>query len=305
MLVSASLEAVGTAAEKAGRLREAHRVSGERIALLPALSRDDPRAAVEIVDAVHMAASCAIAAGDLPAARVAADRVRHDDLISNHPYASASKLVPVLALTGRLTEAVGHAGTMWAGWQRAGASPAPWLSLAALTAALAHGLLGDDDGFHRWRDRALEVTGRPGTEQVPHLLPVRTFVDARVALHTLRLDGAAALVQRAFDDHPHHRYAPYARAAAAELAVVAGLPDAADRLAAAGPTGAENDWAAACLSRAAGRLYGDEDALVASVRAWERIDARFEHACTLLLLPERTAEGRATLAELTGPPAAG
>jgi hypothetical protein len=87
-------------------------------------------------------------------------------------------------------------------------------------------------------------------------------------------------------------------AAAAELAAVARLPDAAERLAAAEPSAAENAWAKACLARAAGRLHGDDAALAASVAGWERIGARFERAVTLLLLPERAAEGRAELAAL-------
>ncbi|GHJ54206.1 hypothetical protein Nm8I071_35130 [Nonomuraea sp. TT08I-71] len=299
VLISASLDAVSGAAGRAGRLREAHRLTGERIALLPELSRDDPSAGVEIVDTIHMAASYAIAAGDLPAALAAAERVYQDDLVSNHPYASASKLIPALALAGRFNEALRHTEAMWAGWCRAARPPAPSLWLAVLTAALAHGLRGDDERFSRWRARALEVTGLTDPEQMPNLVPFLAFVEARVAVHTSRTDAAASLVRLAFEHEPQGRYGPYARAAAAELAVVAGLPDAADRLAAAAPARAENDWATACLSRAAGRLYHDEDALVASVRAWERIDARFERACTMLLIPEQAAEGRAELAELT------
>jgi hypothetical protein len=75
---------------------------------------------------------------------------------------------------------------------------------------------------------------------------------------------------------------------------------AADDLAAA-PAGEESAWAEACLARAAGRLHGDRDALCAAVAGWERIGARFERACTLLLLPERAGEGRAELAELGCP----
>ncbi|MFG3713747.1 ATP-binding protein [Micromonospora sp. NPDC049460] len=299
VLVSAGLEAVSAAATKARRLREAHRVAGERIALLPTLPRDDPYAGPEIVDALHMAATYAIAAGDLRAALAAAHRVQQDDLVSNHPYASASKLIPALALTGQFAAAVRHAGAMWAGWERAGSPPAPWLSPVILAAALAHGLLGDGESFSRWRGRALQVTGLADAEHLPSLVPFLAFVDARVAVHTGRLGEAAALTERAFGDYPQSRYEPYARAAAAELAVVAGLPDAAERLATAAAVCAENDWAVACLTRAAGRLHHDEDVLAASVEAWERNGARFERACTLLLLPARVAEGRAELAELT------
>ena len=67
-------------------------------------------------------------------------------------------------------------------------------------------------------------------------------------------------------------------------ATVAGLPDAADRLAAAERAAAENDWAAAALARAAARLHGDRSALIDAAAGWERIGARFEHAATLALL---------------------
>jgi hypothetical protein len=95
---------------------------------------------------------------------------------------------------------------------------------------------------------------------------------------------------------------PYAWAIAAEVAVVAGLPDAAERLAAAAPAGEENYWAAACLARAAGRLHGDHGALARSLArslaGWEAIDARFERACTLTLIDGRAAEGHPQLAAL-------
>ncbi|MEU4639465.1 hypothetical protein [Micromonospora sp. NPDC023814] len=82
---------------------------------------------------------------------------------------------------------------------------------------------------------------------------------ALVAELCTRLGEAAALTERAFGDYPQSRYEPYARAAAAELAVVAGLPDAAERLATAAVC-AENDWAVTCLTRAAGRWRVDRRA---------------------------------------------
>ncbi|WP_207943161.1 hypothetical protein, partial [Actinomadura sp. KC345] len=112
----------------------------------------------------------------------------------------------------------------------------------------------------------------------------------------------AALVEAAFADFPPQDwYRAYARAAGAELAVAAGLPDAADRLAAASDAAAENDWAAACLSRAAGRLHDDMDELSAAAQAWERIGARYERACTLLLIPARASEAHTDLAALRTP----
>jgi hypothetical protein len=69
--------------------------------------------------------------------------------------------------------------------------------------------------------------------------------------------------------------------------VVAGLPDAAELLAAAAPLAEENGWAAACLARARGRLHGDRDQLVRALKAWESLDAQAEREHTQTLLAQR------------------
>src|SRR5205085_8816272 len=94
----------------------------------------------------------------------------------------------------------------------------------------------------------------------------------------------------------------YYRAIAVEVAVVAGRADASSRLALALPLAAENDFVAACLARAAGRLHDDRGELERAVGLWGSVGARFERACTLLLLPgDGAAEGRRQLAALGCP----
>jgi predicted ATPase/DNA-binding CsgD family transcriptional regulator len=283
VLINASLDAVRTAATAAGRLRDAHRISTERFSLLGSMDRDDPRAAAEIEDTYNMACTDAIAAGDLHAALAITRQVQRDDLVGNHPYLSTSKAIPALALTGDFEEALRQATRMWAAWQRAGSPAAGWTSPAVSAAALASGLLGDDAAVRLWRSRAVEVAGAEQADRYRHL-SFATFVDARIAIHSGQLAGAAAIVTRAFRELPQGWYQTYALAAAAELAIVANLPDAEDLLAAAAPAAAENDWAAACLARAAGRLHGDRDALTTSIQQWDAIGARFERACTERLL---------------------
>ncbi|MGI5132666.1 hypothetical protein ACQEVB_38095 [Pseudonocardia sp. CA-107938] len=78
------------------------------------------------------------------------------------------------------------------------------------------------------------------------------------------------------------RYLPFARAAAAELAVAAGLPSAPQRTAAA--QDADDPWNAAVLERASGRLAGDAEAVRRAARRWADLGARFEEAATLRLL---------------------
>jgi hypothetical protein len=73
---------------------------------------------------------------------------------------------------------------------------------------------------------------------------------------------------------------------------------------AARPPVTAGDGPVACLARAAGRLHGDRAALEESLAGWERIQARFERACTLMLLEDRAQEGQAELRALGCPPPA-
>jgi predicted ATPase len=307
ILVNASLDAVRTAATALGRLREAHRISSERFSLLPLMDRDSPRAAAEIEDTFNVACTDAIAAGDLPAALSIARLVQQDDLVGNHPYLSTSKVIPALVLTGRFDDAFLQATRMWDAWQRAGKPVAGWTLPAMSAVALAYGLLGDDRSYRLWQIRAIEGAGVEvgGVEAAfrHRMLTFATFVDARVATHMVNVADAQAIGDKAFGDLPPGWYETYARAAAAELAVVAGLPDAEQRLADANPSAEESDWASACLARAAGRLFDEPAAFVRSIEGWERIGARYERATTLILIPDRADEGRAELEALHRVPA--
>jgi hypothetical protein len=155
------------------------------------------------------------------------------------------------------------------------------------------------------RRQVRQRASRPAPVAGTNLIWAAVFADARIALHLGQVDAALGAVRdlngarQPWYEAPHwYSLRPYAWAVAAEIAVVAGLPEAADRLAEAAPAAAENYWASACLARAAGRLHGDRASLERSVAGWDRIDARFERACTLLLLPDRADEGLAELAAL-------
>ncbi|GAA1553660.1 hypothetical protein GCM10009789_03930 [Kribbella sancticallisti] len=283
VLISGALDALRTAAATSGRLREAHRLSGERLALLPRMDAGDPYPAPEIDDVYGGACADAVAAGDLPAAIAAAHRLLADDLLGRHPYLSPAKVIPALVLTGDFQEALRYAVTMWDSWQRSGSPPAFGMPAAVHFTSLAYGLLGDRELSARWRGRVDAVSGIPNPFQT-QLTPLACFVDARIAVHTGNLADAADLLERAFRYVPGARHEPYAHAAAVELAVMAGLPGAEKRLPELEADAEENDWAGACLERINWRLSGDSAALEASLQGWERLGARFEHARTLLLL---------------------
>jgi hypothetical protein len=306
-LISGALDAVICTLGRSGRLREAFTLNSERVTLLERLPRHDPRAGFEVTDIFHMANEFALAAGELPTALANARRVQLESVMLGQPHNSASQLVLPLVLQGQFDEALEHAEVMWRSWQRAGSPAARWMSPAVYARALLHGLRGEVSGYRTWTEHAREVIGGPDPTGHRNLSIFATFADARVHLHLGQLSDALARVAdictpgQDWYAHPHWYYDAYAWAIAAEVAVVAGTPDATDRLTTAAPLAAESAWAAACLDRAHGRL-GDQAALQRSIAGWERLDARFERACTLLLLPNRTTEAHAELTALGCPP---
>ncbi|WP_176993275.1 ATP-binding protein [Nonomuraea jiangxiensis] len=286
LVLLSALDVLTRANARVGRMRTVQRISQERLTLIKDLPAHEPAAAAEIVDTFHSAARAALCVGDLPEAIALAGRAEREDPIGEHPYLSIPKLIRPLVLSGRFPEVFEQAQSMWQAWHQAGRPRSTWLSTGVYAVALAHGLAGGGE-FDLWRSRALEMAGIADAAASPVLAAFAVFVEARVAVHTRAYDQAAALVDRAFAPFSIRWYESYARAAGAELAVVAGLPGAAERVAAAMPYAEESTWAAAGLARARGILYDDPDALAEAVELWTSIDARFERACTLRLLADR------------------
>jgi predicted ATPase/DNA-binding CsgD family transcriptional regulator len=290
--ISDALDAVGAAASFAGRFKETSRLTAERIGLLDRLPRHDPRVGGEIADIFHMATEAALAAGELETA-LASAQLAHDDDMGLAHFAATHLVVP-LALRGAFDDALVQTTVMRDGWERTGRPAAGWMAPSFLATALIYGLRGDDVARAHWWELGQSICH----QSRPNCFAL--FVAPRVALHLGQLDRAleaAATPEQAKDG----QYGAYAHAVSVEVAVVTGAPDAAQRLAAVSGLANENDFIAACLARAAGRLHSDEAQLEDAVLRWEAIGARFERACTLLLLPSRAAEGQQELAALRCP----
>jgi predicted ATPase/DNA-binding CsgD family transcriptional regulator len=304
VLISGGLDAVAASERASGHYRAARELSAERHNLIGRLSRHDLRAGYEISDSSVI--TTAVAAGDLPGALSMADLAARDPIAADQPMALFRRII-ALALQGNFDAAIADAAKMWAAWLRTGAPPGHWMAPAAYAGVLVSGLRDDRGGVRHWRGRATELAAGRTTRNIALFA---AFTDARVALHHGRYDQAVAacaglgIGELPWYDARHWHYDAYAWAMAAEVAVVSAHPDAAHRLAAAAPVAQENLWAAACLARARGRLHDDRAALEESLASWQRIGSRFERACTLLLLPDRAAEGRAELAALGCPPPA-
>jgi hypothetical protein len=244
-----------------------------------------------VVDIFHMGTERALAAGAIGEAVAVALRQQQDASSRGLPHFAANHLVVPFTMQGRFEEALAQTEIMQRGWERAGRPVAGWLAPSFLATALIHGLRSEWALHQQFLDLAMAV-------RMKALVPAFSyFVLPRVAMH--HGDIHRALHDAATDaTEIRGPYTPFARALAVEVAVVAGVPDADSRLAAARGVGEENDYAAAYLLRAAGRLHDDEVLLAQAVLEWETLGARFERACTLQLLPSRRAEGEAEIAAM-------
>jgi predicted ATPase/DNA-binding CsgD family transcriptional regulator len=288
-LISSALDAAASLASHDGHFKDASRYSAERLGLLGRLPRHDPDVGGEVADIWHMASESAVGAGELGAALASARSSYHDDANQGLPHFAATHLILPLVLLGEFDEAVEQAMVMRQGWERAGRPPAGWMAPSFYAAALVHRVRGDEDEYARWQE-----LGRSIAMVTPSSCGI--YFECRAALHSGAVEQARSLAT--MEAHIPSSHDPYAQAVRAETAVLAQLDDAEEHLASAQPLVRENDFVAAQLLRAAGRLHHDETAIEESVAAWEAIGARFERACTLLLLPDRCDEGHAELAAL-------
>ncbi|MEO3927698.1 LuxR C-terminal-related transcriptional regulator [Micromonosporaceae bacterium B7E4] len=283
ILIWSAIDTVTSVYDNRGELRRAYAIARTGLPLLRELDRNSPRNG-ETINSIHrLNAIYATAAGEFQEAIDIARTVALDP-VAAEPLSMARMLVPPLVLTGEFDEALHHAEAMWQAWQSAGRPTAGRLWFPAATAALAHGLTGDYTGYQLWRGRMSDLAGPQNAYRLRTASSAH-FLDARMAVHTGDLTDAPAIVEAAFHRSvPGTRFVVFAQAAAAELAVIAGLPDTPRYLDTAAELAAENGWATACLTRARARYHHDTNALRESIAAWERIGAHFERTYTLQLL---------------------
>jgi predicted ATPase/DNA-binding CsgD family transcriptional regulator len=277
------------------RLTAVHLARGEvRAGLASALRRVEllaplevvPTAGLEFLDSLAMAADCAVAAGDLPLARLLAERVRDLPFHREEGHLATSRLLVVTVMTGDWTEAVGLAEQYREGWERAGRPRAGNLSRGAYAAATVHGLRGDDRSRTRWLDivDAIITPGRPVNAHHSS-----EFFDAMLLLHRGQPDRAAAVMAtppEELDQWYSGLWRPWYAALWAEAAVLSGREDAADRLDRARQMSTDNPVATAIIERAAalGVEGGDRDGLFVAAAALEAAGCRYQWARTLIVL---------------------
>lgn len=262
-------------------------------------------AGLEFFDGLIMAAECAVAAGDLPAARRLAEGMRDLPFYREEGHLATARLLLVTVLAGEWSEAVCLAERFREGWERAGRPRAGNLSRGAYAAATMYGLRGDDDARTAWLDivNALETPGFPMSQ-----IHFGEFFDALLLLHRGLPRQAAQLM----DTPPEQLtewysglWRPWYSALWAEAAVLGGYEDSADRIYRARLATADNAIATAIVDRTAALTTqdGDRDGLTAAAAALEAAGCRYQWARTLVLIGgEHRAHGESIFATMGAAP---
>jgi hypothetical protein len=282
MAESAALDRLTTVQLSRGEGRGALASAMRRIALLAPVPVDADLG-FELSDAHVMAAESALAAGDLAEARRLAERIRDLPLHREVGHVAVARLVVVSFLEGDWEGALVAGDRFREGWERAGRPRVSTLRRCAHAMATVHGLRGDERERENWLEifAALVPLGRPYHDQ-----HATALFDAVLLLHQHRPKDALELLAT-----PPHRlrrwyqavWRPWYAALWAEAAVLAGAPDAADRVAAVRPLIADNAVAAALTDRSAALLADDRDGVLAAAAALDAAGCRYQWARSLVL----------------------
>jgi hypothetical protein len=307
-LISAALDALGSIHIMHGQLSKTYEVSARRLGLLSSLSGHQAREGSEIHDILHMGVENAVSAGEIPSALKTARRFTDEDLVATAPVVLHSKAIVPLVFTGHFDEAIARGERTRVAWQAVGQRAGRWLAPAMYSLVLCHALRGNDDAADEYREFAgVELAGRQTRNVHIQVGGMITFVEARLALHFGDWSGGA----KRFDHLPigddawsnvrHWYFDAYPWTLAAEFAVAAGHPDAPERLRTAEAAARENLFAAGIFARARARLTGEPEHFDAALSIFEKLDARYERAATLALLPARLDEARSEFEQLGVP----
>jgi predicted ATPase/DNA-binding CsgD family transcriptional regulator len=243
--------------------------------------------ALEFFDAFQMGSTCAVAAGDLRTAHRLGEGLCDLSFYREEDHLATSRLIVVALLSGAWDEAIRLSELFECGWDRAGRPVAGNLSPAPYAVATVHALRGNDAERDRWIDISAILTtpGRPREK-----IHFGHFFDALVLLHRGQAAEAVALLDQDpvdFVNHYDGMWRAWYASAWAEAAVLAGLPDADDRLTRAASITAGNPIAEAVVRRASGLAAANADGradVVGAAAELRCLGAKYQWARTLVML---------------------
>ncbi|MEV4443797.1 AMP-binding protein, partial [Streptomyces sp. NPDC049577] len=253
---SAALDALSGAQSWAGDTFAAAAAARARIDVLTP-APNTPARTHELIDALAMAAATALGAGELPAARRWGRQLADQPPLAEVGDHATSWLLVADAFAGRADEVLTGSVRFLDAWEHSGRQRSFSLGPAAASVAMIHGLRGDVDARASW----LAVADQAGAKE-DHRYGHGAVFDAMVLLH--HGEANAALERVAPEPEQVWKWVCWIWlhwyvALRAEAAVLAGHPDARDRVAAARALVTGNPVATAQVDRAEALLDGRPD----------------------------------------------
>jgi predicted ATPase/DNA-binding CsgD family transcriptional regulator len=250
----------------------------------------DARSGFEHYDSLHMACQLSLATGRLAAARQFADTITALPFFRQERHLGLGRRLGVDALAGDFRAAVAHAELFEQDWRRAGRPVVGNLAVGTYAAAMAFGMLGDDDGREHWIDitRALLLSA----DRLHASVSIWSLVfDGMLALHRGELEQASEVLSiwpgpellSASTNHP--QWLSWYAATWAEAGVLTAQPDAAARLHDAAELSRDNGIALAMVDRAAALHQGRSDDLVAIAQRLSALGCTYQADRTRALGP--------------------
>ncbi|MEU7743111.1 LuxR C-terminal-related transcriptional regulator [Nonomuraea sp. NPDC049158] len=293
---SAALDALTGAQSWAGDTFATAATARRRITFLSSLPIS-PAGTHELIDALGMVTEACLGAGDVSGARRWARRLADHPSLAEVGHRATCRLLMVDALAGNVDEVLTGSVRFLDAWRRADRPARSLLRPAVAAVAMIHGLRDDHDARREWQ----QVLDQLGTS-TGHTYGYGAVFDAILLLH--RGQAPEALERLTLEPRQvwkwvtwiwHHWYV----ALRTEAAVLAGSPDARDRLAKARTIVVGNPVATALVERAGALLGGDQEALLATTDAFDAAGCRYQSARTMVLAGGDHAErGAAALADL-------
>ncbi|MEU5991493.1 LuxR C-terminal-related transcriptional regulator [Spirillospora sp. NPDC047418] len=299
---SAALDALAAVRSWAGDAFAAAATARRRVTLLSSAPAT-PAVVHELVQALGEAAQTGIGVGDLPGARRWARRFADHPSLAEVGHRATSWQLVADALAGDGDGVLTGAVRFLDAWQRSGSPVWPDLEPAVTAVATVHGLRGDQDAQHEWE----AILERFGTSP-NRVHGYGAVFDAMLLLHAGR--APEALERLAPEPGEVWRWVTWVWlhwyvALRAEATVLAGGPEARDRLADARELTAGNPVAGAIVARAEALLDGDSERLLVTADAFDAAGCHYQSARTAVLAGgEHAPRGAAALTALgfTPPP---
>ncbi|MFE3293173.1 ATPase, partial [Rhodococcus sp. NPDC059234] len=238
-----------------------------------------------------------LGAGDLAGARRWARQLADHPLLAEVGHRATSWLLVADAMAGNADEVLTVSGRFLESWQRAGSPARSVLGPAVAGVAMIHGLRDDPDSRREWGAMLRQLGSEPGQAD-----GYGAIFDAQVLLH--RGQPGEALERMAAAHGEVWRWVTWIWlhwyvALRAEAGVLAGSPDAGERLLEARTIVAGNPVAGAIVERADALLAADRQRLLATAAAFDAAGCRYQSARTRVLAGgEHAARGAAELADL-------